>query len=281
MPYRELLVHLDYTRACDERVKAALSLGKRHGARVKGIALALESSLASYLGISIPSSLNDQEKRTIAEAAKELTDKFETNAEKAGVEHVSEILKCGATKAPQLMAFHARHCDLSFFGQPNPDEESATFIESLYDGVLFRSGRPVYLVPHFGRFELQIRNAVIAWDGSKKAARAVRDAIPLLQGRGETTILIVNPEKRPGAHGEQPGKDLADYLARYDVDAKVSVLANEKISVDTVILNFLAEKAADLLVMGAYNHSKLREKAFGGVTDSIVHQMTAPVFMSE
>lgn len=281
MPYREILVHLDYTKSCEERMAAALALGARTGARVTGISLALESSVNSYLGLSISSSLDDQQKRTIADAAQKLADSFAKLAEESDVECKSKVLTCGATKAPMLLAFEARHCDISFFGQPNPDEESAAFVESLYEGVLFRSGRPVYLVPHFGRWSVAVRNAVIAWDGSKKAARAVRDAIPLLQGRGQTSILIINPEKRPGSHGDKPGVDLAYYLSRYDIEAKVDVLSNQQISVDSVILNYLADKGADLLVMGAYNHSKLRERAFGGVTDSIVHQMTAPVLLSE
>jgi nucleotide-binding universal stress UspA family protein len=281
MAYAEVLVHLDYTKACPERIKAAMSLAKRTDARVKGVALALQSTISNYLGIPLKSGLDESQKKAIEEAAQGIISDFEKAAKEEGVETASEIIRCGATQAPAQLAFHARHADISLMGQPNPDHESAAFLESLYEGVLFGSGRPVYLVPYYGRIDVQSRNAVIAWDGGKKAARAVRDAIPLLKGRGKTTILVINPETRSGAHGDKPGHDIAEYLKRHGVDAKVDRFSNNDISPDTLILNYLADNGADLLIMGAYGHARLREKAFGGVTNSIAHQMTAPVLMSD
>ncbi len=279
--YTDIMVHLDYTKSSPERVKAALSLAKRTDARVKAVAIALQSTLSNYLVLSLSSGLGEDEKRQIEQAAQDVIAEFETEAKAEGVDHVSEILRCGANHAPAQLAFKARHVDISIMGQPNPDKESAAFLESLYEGVLFNCGRPVYLVPSFGRINVDNRNAVIAWDGGKKAARAVRDAIPLLKGRGKTTVLIINPENRPGAHGNTPGKDLAEFLNRHDVDTHIECFTNHELTPDTLILNYLADRGADLLVMGAYGHSKLREKAFGGVTNSIVNQMTTPVLMSD
>lgn len=279
--YTDILVHLDYTKSNPERVKAAISLARRTGARVKGVSIALQSNTSSYLGIPLHSGLSEEEKKQIEEAAQDAVREFETHAKEAGVDHISQVLRCGASHAPAQLAFQARHVDISIMGQPNPDKESASFIESLYEGVLFNSGRPVYLVPYFGRINTESRNAVIAWDGGKKAARAVRDAIPLLRGRGKTTILVINPENRPGAHSTKPGQELAEFLKRHEVDVTVDSFTNHELSPDTLILNHLTDKGADLLVMGAYGHSKLREKAFGGVTNSIVNQMTTPVLMSD
>lgn len=279
--YTDVLVHLDYTKSSPERVKAAISLAKRTGARVKGVSVALQSNTSSYLGIPLSSGLSDEEKKQIEQAAQDAIKEFEEQAKAGGVEYVSQILRCGAGQAPAQLAFQARHVDISIMGQPDPDKESAAFIESLYEGVLFNSGRPVYLVPYFGRINTDSRNAIIAWDGGKKAARAVRDAIPLLKGRGKATILIINPESRPGAHSSKPGHELAEFLKRHEVDVTVDCFTNHELSPDTLILNYLTDKGADLLVMGAYGHSRLREKAFGGVTNSIVNQMTTPVLMSD
>ncbi|HHI82221.1 MAG TPA: universal stress protein, partial [Rhizobiales bacterium] len=175
----------------------------------------------------------------------------------------------------------ARHADMTFMGQPNEDEPGAHFQETLLETVLASSGRPVYIVPYIGRPDMKIRKAVIAWDGGKKSVRAVNDAIPLLKARAETIILIINPEERRGAHGEKPGADIAAHLACHGINTRIDSQTVPDAKPDTIILNYLAECGADLLVMGAFGHSRLHEKAFGGVTNTVLHQMTVPVVMSE
>lgn len=281
MTYKDILLHLDDSKDCAPRIAAAIALAKRHEARVSGVALALKSTISTYIGVDIPSSLTDAQQEIVNKAAESAIAKFETAAKEAGVEYVSNTLRCGGTKAPARLAFCARHSDICFMGQPNPDEPGTAFKETLLEGVLFASGRPVYIVPYIGRPQLKIRKAVIAWDGGKKSVRAVNDAIPLLQGRSEVIILIINPENRKNAHGSKPGADLAAHLERHGVNAKVEIHSNVDFATDTLILNYLSDVGADLLIMGAYGHSRLREKAFGGVTNTILHQMTTPVLMSQ
>ncbi len=283
MALKDLLVHLDDSKACAYRVDAAIALAKRQEGRVRGVALAPKSTISTYVGIDIPSSLTEAQQAIVQKAAESAVEKFEAAAREAGIDYVSKIDKCSATKAPACLAFHARHTDLCFVGQPDPDESGVAFQESLLEGVLFKSGRPVYIVPYIGRPKVKIRRAVIAWDGGKKAVRAVNDAIPLLQGRSNTevVILVINPEKRRGAHGEKPGHDIAAHLERHGLKTRVDRQTFPDITPDTVILNYLADSGADLLIMGAYGHSRLREKAFGGVTNTILHQMTTPVLMSD
>lgn len=281
MALKDLLVHLDDSKACTYRIDAAIALAKRQDARVRGVALSLKSTISTYVGIDIPSSLTKAQQEIVQKSAESAVAKFETAAGEAGVECVSEIDQCSATKAPARLSFHARHCDMCFVGQPNPDEPGVGFQESLLEGVLFASGRPVYIVPYIGRPHVKIRRAVIAWDGGRKAVRAVNDAIPLLQGRSEAIILVINPDKRTSAHGDKPGHNIAAHLERHGIKARVDRQTFPDISADTIILNYLADSGADLLIMGAYGHSRLREKAFGGVTNTILHQMTTPVMMSE
>ncbi len=281
MSYKNILVHIDDSEVCDQRVAAAVALAKRQGAMVTGIALALESTISTYIGIDIPSSLTEQQQALVEAASKSAAAKFEAAAEAAGVEYTSRIIHTPASKAPARLAFFARHADLTFLGQPNPQERGKAFYESLMDGVLQTSGRPVYIVPYIGRPNLKIRKAVIAWDGGKKSVRAVNDAIPLLQNRDEVVILVVNPKERGKEFGGKQGENIAAHLKRHGVNATVDYQVAPDLSVDTVILNYLSENSADLLVMGAYGHSRLRERTFGGVTDSILHHMTVPVLMSE
>lgn len=281
MSYKDVLVHLDDTEICSARVAAAVTLAKRDGARVTGVAMVLESTISTYIGIDFPASLTDAQQEIVQKSADSAVAKFEAAAKEAEVEYAVRIIRCPATKAASRLAFFARHADLTFLGQANPDSPGRAFQESLLESVLHASGRPVYVVPYIGRYEHKTRRAVIAWDGSKKAVRAVNDAIPMLQARDEVDVLVVNPTRRDEEFGGQQGENLVGHLERYGINAKVVERTNPEVGVDAVILNHIADVGADLLVMGAFGHSRLREKAFGGVTNSILHQMTAPVVMSE
>jgi nucleotide-binding universal stress UspA family protein len=282
MAFKDLLVHLDDSAVCAHRINAALALARRQGASVTGVALALESTISRYVGMDFPASLDQAQQEIVKRAADSAIAKFEKAAGEAGVRVSVTRISCGATMAPAQLSYHARHADIAFMGQPNIDEPGAAFQESLLDGVLFASGRPVYIVPYIGRSEMQVRKAVVAWDGGKKAVRAVNDAIPLLQGRGgEVVVLVINPDARRGAHGDNPGANIAAHLERHGIKAQVVSRQISELPVAVSILNYLADAAADLLIMGAYGHSRLRERAFGGVTNAILHHMTAPVLMSE
>ena len=282
MALRDLMVHLDDSAACASRVQAALALARRQGASVTGVALALESTISNYVGIGFPASLTDAQQDIVKKAADSAIATFEAAAGAAGVTCATRLIRCGATKAPAQLSFHARHADMTFMGQPNSHEPGSAFQESLLDGVMFASGRPVYIVPYIGRFEMPVRKAVIAWDGGKKAVRAVNDAISILEGRGgEVVVLVINADERRGAHGDSPGADIAAHLERHGIKATIERQVITGISIDTAILNYLADASADLLIMGAYSHSRLRERAFGGVTHTILQQMTTPVLMSE
>ena len=281
MAYKDLLVHLDSSDICAERVAAALALAKREGARLTGIAMELESTISTYMGIDFPASLTEAQAQIVKTSAAEAVKTFEAAATQAGVEHAVRLIKCQASKAASRLAFFSRHADMTFVGQPNPDSSGKSFQESLLEAVLHRSGRPVYVVPYIGRFEAQTRRAVIAWDGSKKAVRAVNDAIPMLVARDHVDVLVVNPKKRSDEFGGQQGENLVDHLSRHGIKASVVVRTHPEVSVDTVILNYISDSGADLLVMGAFGHSRLLERTFGGVTQSILQQMTVPVVMSE
>lgn len=212
MSYKDLLVHLDDSAICAERVAAAIALAKRDNARLTGLAMELESTISTYIGIDFPSSLTAAQQAIVEKAAGSAVAKFETAAKAAGVDCAVRVVKCPATKAASRLGFFARHADMTFVGQPNPDSAGRAFQESLLDAVMQHSGRPVYVVPYIGRFEAKTRKAVIAWDGSKKAVRAVNDAIPMLKARAEVDVLVVNPKPRSDAFGGQQGENLVGHL---------------------------------------------------------------------
>lgn len=277
---KDILVHLDDSEECGHRIYTAISLAKKHDAHILGVALKIKSTIADYIGEALPSGFQEAQREAVEQAARNALGRFETDAKEAGVSYETTTIERSAAKAPAALAFHARHSDLTILAQTNYDKGGASFNTALYEAALFESGRPIYLVPYVGKKQQPVKTAVVAWDGGAKSARAVNDAIPLLQDREETIILVINAEEREGAHGQKPGADIASHLARYGIKTRIERETIRDIDIDKAILNFLADSGADLLVMGAYGHSRLREKAFGGVTQNILKEMTAPVLMS-
>ncbi|MBT4888577.1 MAG: universal stress protein [Rhodospirillales bacterium] len=277
---KDILVHLDDSEACTHRIRTAISLAGKHDAHVAGVALMIKSTIADYISEALPAGFHEAQREAVETSAKKAIDRFVEAAEEAGISYSTDTIHKSAAKIPNALAFHARHTDITILGQVDHKRSGKNFNTALMEAALFESGRPVYLVPYVGKKIQPVKTAVIAWDGSAKAARSVNDAIPLLQDREEIIILVINADERKGAHGKKPGSDIAAHLAHYNVNAKVERMTVTDIDIDRAILNFLADSGADLLVMGAYGHSRLREKAFGGVTNNILKEMTTPVLMS-
>ena len=121
---------------------------------------------------------------------------------------------------------------------------------------------------------------LVAWNASREAARAVNDALPILQRAATVVILAVNPHGGPRGHGEAPGADIALHLARHGVKAEAEWFQAEDLAVGEALLSRAADLSVDLVVMGAYGRTRVRELILGGATRAMLQAMTTPVFMS-
>ncbi len=146
--------------------------------------------------------------------------------------------------------------------------------------VAFASGRPVLVVPYAGHFESVGGRVLIGWNATREAARAVNDAMPLLAIADAVTVLTIDPRAGPDAHGELPGADISLHLARHGVKADIERTVSADIPVGDVLLSRAADLGAELLVTGAYGHSRVRELLLGGATRALLRSMTVPVLMS-
>jgi nucleotide-binding universal stress UspA family protein len=169
-----------------------------------------------------------------------------------------------------------RAADLVVASQGNPANDSRTELENL----LFDSGRPVLLVPYIMREPKAIHRVMIAWNGSREAARATFDAMPFLKNADSVEIFCVDPPERPNEVPYMAGVELAQTLARHDVKVTLTTQDGGSVSAATAIENRLADNSVDLLVMGAYGTSRWWEMLFGGVTRSLLESMTALSLMS-
>ena len=175
------------------------------------------------------------------------------------------------------IGLRARYCDLVVVGQTNPEESSPAVMDDFPEYMILNSGRPVLIIPYAGEFHHIGKRPLIAWDGSRAATRAITDAIPLLKKSDLVHVAIINPKN--DMHGEQPGADIAAYLARHGIRLEVSV-HRTKLDIGNALLSLSADLNSDLIVMGGYGHSRFKEMIMGGATRTILESMTIPVFMS-
>ncbi|WP_316859413.1 universal stress protein [uncultured Cohaesibacter sp.] len=172
---------------------------------------------------------------------------------------------------------HARMCDLIIIGQDHPDRPEP-LRPDLIEAALFDSGRPILLVPYVGVEAFSAKKIMVAWDGSKTAAHAVYAAMSLLEKAEEVRVVLVDAEKLhlPG----DPGADLAVYLSRHGVNVSVDKITSSEAGVADTLLGHVDVMGADLVVMGGYGHSRVREFIMGGATRDMLGAMTVPCLMA-
>ena len=279
MQFRNIMVYLDQGKSNLARVDSALAIASSHGAALTGVALIAQPSLAILhrLGVANAPDLHDKSRAD----AQECIDQFHERAAAAGVEADVLKLECPEADAPAKLSRVARVYDLSILRQANPDRDDTAFIAGLSEEVMFSSGRPVLYMPYIGAHQIPFKRGLIAWDGSRSSARAVHDALPLLENMDQVTILIIDSNKiEPSSDGVLPGEGLSRHLHRHGIASEIQRLQRGETSTSTLILNELTNTGADLLVMGGYGTPKLREIMLGGVTRTVMETMTVPVLMS-
>ncbi|CAN7331151.1 universal stress protein [Aminobacter sp. LjRoot7] len=180
--------------------------------------------------------------------------------------------------ADEIIGRRARYADLTFIGPELLSD--GTLKDKTIEGALFSSGKPMLLVPEGSQPTLQPKKVMIAWDSRIEASRAVREAIHMLTAADDVRLVLVDPVEGESHQGAEPGADVATYLARHGAKVTVERLPSSGKSVAEVLKRHAADMSADLVVMGAYGHSRLREKLFGGVTKSILNDLSMPVLMA-
>jgi nucleotide-binding universal stress UspA family protein len=280
MSYKDLLVGLDSDASARERIEIAAALAERFAAHLVGLYPLPMPEAPRHFGYYDPALLNPffEELRARArDAADKTREVFEHIASLHGVSAEWREIPEGADADP---AVHARYADLAILGQLDPDSGEPDMIRPRPEQVTLASGRPILVVPYAGNFPNLGRRVVIGWNASREAARAVNDAMPLLTAAEIVSILTIDPREGPRAHGELPGADISLHLARHGVKAEIERTLSADLPVGEVLLSRAADLGADLLVMGAYGHSRARELLLGGATRSLLRSMTLPVLMS-
>ena len=274
MEFRDILVYLDDGDSNLERIKTAFTLAESSKAHLVGVTL---SSLK-------PAHLKISDKKVLAETCKQEAEKrvseFAKLAEEAGIKASTRIIHRDKAAAALRLAQVARNFDLVILRQANPKNPNRETVEEIAQQVILHSGRPVFFMPYIGAHRIPCKNAMIAWDGTPTATRAVHDALPLLKTVATVYILVVQEGKKKTAPGELLADDLASHLQHHDVNAVVKRVSSGTFDTQTVILNQIADNDIDILIMGGYGTPNLKQQIFGGVTRSLLSTMLIPVIMS-
>ncbi len=273
---KDIVVNLSVGGGARPAADYAVSVAAAFDAHLAGIAFLYDPIVPVSGAGYIPAELIEAQERDNVTAAKAAIDRFVAASTRAGV--AAEPLTLGASFAGVGDQFGriARRFDLAIVGQAEP--EASAVEEVIVEGALFGSGRPIIVVPYIQKAPLRLDRVMVTWDGGRAAARAIADAMPLLERAGRVEVVIIANER--GKQDEIEGVDLAQHLARHGLNVDVKRTVAGDVDVADVLLSHAADAGTDFIVMGGYGHSRLREFVLGGVTRSILRSMTAPVLMS-
>ena len=277
MAYRTVLLHVNDEGRVARLIDAAAHLASRHQSHLIGLYVIppVPTYGTSAMGAGmITSGLN-----TFREEAGRIEAAFAKATREQPFTAEWRLVTAQGKGVAETVMEHGRSADLIMASQRDPSWEFHTLLDEP-ERLAVESGRPVLLIPYAGHFSSFGKRVTIAWNGRREAARAAFDALPLLKMASTVRILWINPQDEVQDAGDIPTAEIAAALARHGVKCETATTAAADIDVGDVLLSSLADDGCDLLVMGAYGRSRLREFVFGGATRHILRSMTVPVLMS-
>lgn len=215
----------------------------------------------------------------LAKHAKKETDELKARLAKTSTTFEFRTTPLHFVLSKQAVLMNARHADITVFTRPDFAGDKVYFHE-LLEAVLFQSGRPLLLLPRGWAKPASFRKVLVAWKPSREAVRAVADAGPILESADAVTIVTVDAEPSTVGPGDQPGVDIATHLSRRGAKVEVRNVDSMGRSDADAILSTAREIGADLIVLGAYGHSRLRQMVFGGVTKHLTASADIPLLLA-
>lgn len=280
MSYKTILVHVDNSSYVNLRIEIAAALAARHDAHLVGLAVTdmpeiyFDPLMFDPVDPAIAPLLKVPRQR----AADALAN-FDALARQFRVGSTESRLAENASV--QGVILQARYCDLVVLGQHNPDDTESSTTADFAQAVILACGVPVLMVPYAGPGRGTGTRALLSWNASQQAVRAAHYALPMLKGASEVDVAVFDPDQLPSAYRAVPDKQVLAWLGRHGIAANVlrQVTASD-IDIGNALLSLASDRNADLLVMGAYGHTRFREILLGGVTRQILKSMTLPVLMA-
>lgn len=265
MSLKEILLHLDNTPNCPARLELAVQLANRHSARLTAL----------YILTSIPyasRSMSADKQAVSAEAM------FRQRCDAAGIKTNLKRVDCRVVgvSAGEIITMHSYYSDLVIVGQTLSATQGSGGFDKIPERVILGSGRPVLTVPYAGGFKTAGERVMVAWKAGRESARALNDALPLLEAAREVTLVTVD-----GIRRELPATgSIAEYLESHGVAVRCENIKASGLSIADLLLNRVSEQGIDLLVTGAFGYTSKGAPELGAVAGQLLASMTIPVLMS-
>jgi nucleotide-binding universal stress UspA family protein len=276
MGLNDILVYVDSADATKARVSFAVALAKEHEAHLVGIAFAPTALLPLYGADVSFADMTEVLESVKAQGAQALKS-FEASAKAEGVSAEARLMQGMSEEFPHDFAQAARHVDLAILGQPR-DGDPLIGQYALVERCLFASGRPVIVVPAAPETLALKGTIVAAWDGSAEASRAINDALTFL--KPASRVVLVTGVAEEGDERASRSEDMIAHLERHGVTAEFVRVKIGEGDIGRLLLSKAKDLGADLIVMGAFHHSRWREFILGGVTLTVLEEAPIPLFMA-
>ena len=255
----------------------ALWLADLCGARLTVASPVVSPVLPPMVSSEMPGDILSRVQEEIENAARSALDAFLESAKQTDVNVETLTLAVPSGDLGREVSRLAQYFDATVLEQPNPEGSDTS---NVIEAVLFGSGRPVLIVPYIIlHVPPQLRTVLVAWNEGRLAARAIADALPLLQMADRVEVVTVSGTNPRGSRHASADM-MAQHLAQHGIKADMKALAKGDVDIGSTLVSYAADVSADLIVMGAYGHSRLREIVLGGTTRTILQSMTVPVLMA-
>ncbi|MBX5084942.1 universal stress protein [Rhizobium lentis] len=261
----------------EEDLKAAIDFCAAHRAHQNAVVIALGTP-PMIGGYSTVSSVWIDERQREIDALSEKTEEIKAILGRSEISYEVQDVYTESAWADEDIAERALYADVVLIGRQAARDEQLR--RRIIDGALFQTPTPILINRGTRAMNAAPRSVLLAWDSSDEAARAARQSLDLLRQADTVYVTMVDPVARMRANGEEPGADIAAYLARHGVKVQVDRIAGGGRQADEVLRQHAVDVSADLIVMGAYNHPRWRQTIFGGVTRNMIEESRMPVFMA-
>jgi len=279
MSIKTILVHADAARSAPSRIRLAVELAAAEHAHVICAAMTGISRFVYAAHEAVPHNVIRPDLAQLAnDWARQALENFSTMATRLGIDSCEARLV--QDDAYGGLVLQSRYADLIVLSQADrSDPATGALLQDLPEYVVLNSCRPVLIVPYSGPVGPIGHTVLVGWDGSLQASRAITHAIPILRQADQVIVAMLDPIIGIDEHGEEPGADIGLFLARHGITVNVTRQSAPG-DVGEALLALADHVHADLLVMGAYGHTRFREIMLGGVTRTILNTMTVPVLLS-
>ena len=275
MSYKTILVHIDSGKHTEKRLEVAISLAKKYDAYLVGLYVFSPYIPPGYIMAQMGEEIEAAQNKIAVESMSRAEEVFRKQTCAAGLDNIEWHTAYG--EPVHAMSLHAQNADLVVIGQSDTADGSGLDMD-FPERLVLTAGRPVLILPNAGEFPTIGKHILVAWNASQEATRAVSNATPFLRSAESVYVMAVNSKtsKKEIIQSE----NMVRYLERLGIRAEVKDLHGIEIDVGNELLSRAADLSADLIVMGCYGHSRLREWVLGGATRTILESMTVPVLMS-